>query len=59
MVPDVSIHAPARGATFTDEEIGNVPEVSIHAPARGATPGWSWIDPLKGFNPRARAGRDT
>ena len=34
----VSIHAPARGATFRRTEIFVRVEVSIHAPARGATP---------------------
>ena len=33
----VSIHAPARGATVTEGQFGNVIRVSIHAPARGAT----------------------
>mgnify|MGYP004565091383 FL=1 len=32
----VSIHAPARGATFSDSRV-SVEFVSIHAPARGAT----------------------
>jgi len=34
---DVSIHAPARGATIYTEEVEAAIEVSIHAPARGAT----------------------
>jgi len=33
----VSIHAPARGATFVVCVIALKPCVSIHAPARGAT----------------------
>ena len=33
----VSIHAPARGATYMVLPAAEVPEVSIHAPARGAT----------------------
>jgi len=33
----VSIHAPARGATFCKREFGKDKVVSIHAPARGAT----------------------
>ena len=56
----VSIHAPARGATsggFTSNAM--MVQVSIHAPARGAT----FLRPLcetfwNCFNPRARAGRD-
>jgi hypothetical protein len=54
----VSIHAPARGATFLDGVIGWEAGVSIHAPAR-ARPGFEARKlPLLGFNPRARAGRD-
>ena len=34
---EVSIHAPARGATFCDSVIDTLRYVSIHAPARGAT----------------------
>ncbi len=56
---EVSIHAPARGATLFGDGGGLAELVSIHAPARGATrrrrprkPSW-----LR-FNPRAREGRD-
>ncbi len=35
----VSIHAPARGATFAAMDPEHLKIVSIHAPARGATPG--------------------
>ncbi len=35
---DVSIHAPARGATFACRQSRDRDAVSIHAPARGATP---------------------
>ena len=56
---DVSIHAPARGATPQSWPVQHSQRVSIHAPARGATYG---IDPddeeIIRFNPRARAGRD-
>ena len=34
----VSIHAPARGATYLQRETIDKADVSIHAPARGATP---------------------
>ena len=34
---DVSIHAPARGATRNPDLSGQTLNVSIHAPARGAT----------------------
>jgi len=56
---DVSIHAPAWGATRA--RFGSVPEnfVSIHAPAWGATLLSSTDnDSAKCFNPRARVGRD-
>mgnify|MGYP005759827013 CR=1 FL=1 len=33
----ISIHAPARGATESDEVDGTLISISIHAPARGAT----------------------
>ena len=37
----VSIHAPARGATGFQFPLQDVSDVSIHAPARGATC-WGW-----------------
>ncbi len=55
----VSIHAPARGATWNSIRGQDVSKVSIHAPARGAT-----VDPLAktlmsiSFNPRTREGCD-
>ena len=56
----VSIHAPARGATvglFEKAFLESI--VSIHAPARGATTRRSSAArPCRGFNPRAREGRD-
>ncbi len=36
--PEVSIHAPARGATQDGQLFVTINPVSIHAPARGATP---------------------
>ncbi len=33
----ISIHAPARGATWTTEQLTDLRYISIHAPARGAT----------------------
>jgi len=42
---DVSIHAPARGATVLAERIKRLNEVSIHAPARGAT----WLSKPLGY----------
>ena len=55
----VSIHAPARGATFAHGFVSLCRIVSIHAPARGATrPDVSPVTEGSGFNPRAREGRD-
>ena len=34
---DISIHAPARGATASEYNGSSTWEISIHAPARGAT----------------------
>ena len=33
----ISIHAPARGATRTENGFQDALDISIHAPARGAT----------------------
>ena len=56
---DVSIHAPARGATIGHKACHLTDGVSIHAPARGATSRrkreWSR---LSCFNPRTRTGCD-
>ncbi len=56
---DVSIHAPARGATQRSILPERIVEVSIHAPARGATEavpkGWALG---KRFNPRPCARGD-
>ena len=55
----VSIHAPARGATFGITRIVFESWVSIHAPARGATrhlPNSSL--PQESFNSRSREGSD-
>ena len=35
---DISIHAPARGATSDNRKHYSTDSISIHAPARGATP---------------------
>ncbi len=56
---DISIHAPARGATESRVTKNNIIVISIHAPARGATmtsPGSRW--PIGYFNPRSREGSD-
>ncbi len=55
----VSIHAPLRGATHRRCRQRQKDAVSIHAPLRGATNLIAWHNPnLRGFNPRAPAGRD-
>ena len=55
----VSIHAPARGATTVQQVPFGAQDVSIHAPARGATPRRRRSPRCcRGFNPRAREGRD-
>ncbi len=56
----VSIHAPTRGATYTDIDlVGKFIYVSIHAPTRGAT-GASTSDTsaTESFNPRTHTGCD-
>ena len=58
-VPFVSIHAPARGATWSRHQFGRVVVVSIHAPARGATHDTGYIFIIcSSFNPRTREGCD-
>ena len=55
----VSIHAPARGATWHPSPSPRTSGVSIHAPARGATCATTHQGVRPGcFNPRARTGRD-
>ena len=55
----VSIHAPARGATYTVINSMIIIEVSIHAPARGATrQRCSAPRMVISFNSRTRAGCD-
>ncbi len=50
---DVSIHAPARGATLYGPDNMPIDRVSIHAPARGATCHPAHHTPVtRGFNPR-------
>ncbi len=55
---NVSIHAPAGGATRLNHRINGGYCVSIHAPAGGATIIQALIKFCHGFNPRARGGRD-
>ena len=57
--PEVSIHAPARGATWICYKPRTGKTVSIHAPARGATTLLMlWIQRRTSFNPRPRTGGD-
>ena len=56
----VSIHAPAKGATICRGREAAGKSVSIHAPAKGATtailpPARTWT----GFDPRPREGGDS
>ena len=56
---DVSIHAPAGGATQPTAPAISIVDVSIHAPAGGATlRGGLRGRSVYSFNPRARGGRD-
>ena len=45
-LPEISIHAPARGATMLAKMGLNETVISIHAPARGATSILSKIHPM-------------
>ena len=58
-VDQVSIHAPARGATQRSRHGDQYAPVSIHAPARGATY-LSWMASIRRicFNSRTREGCD-
>ena len=56
---DISIHAPARGATQHDINAAGYTEISIHAPARGATIFFAVLQTNSfNFNPRSRTGSD-
>ena len=56
----ISIHAPARGATGADGDFGPATKISIHAPARGATSfGSCYFKQYLDFNPRSREGSDS
>ena len=50
----ISIHAPTRGATNTDDACTDGLHISIHAPTRGATRllVW-WVSSSTYFNPRS------
>ena len=56
---DISIHAPAKGATAEGENASQGTDISIHAPAKGATRALlaQARFPVN-FNPRSREGSD-
>ena len=54
----VSIHAPARGATFAYSRRQRADDVSIHAPARGATSAAEGMLAEIGFQSTRPHGRD-
>ena len=56
---EISIHAPARGATMQAQKRAILQRISIHAPARGATRSLFRIAKAGSyFNPRSREGSD-
>ena len=56
---NISIHAPAKGATSMDDRLIRIETISIHAPAKGATAVPQFpIFHLHYFNPRSREGSD-
>ena len=56
---DISIHAPAWGATVSIDEKLHEFFISIHAPAWGATRSQGRVPPASyHFNPRSRVGSD-
>ncbi len=57
---DISIHAPAKGATTGNSLSGSFVVISIHAPAKGATLAALLIFSASlDFNPRSREGSDS
>ena len=57
---NISIHAPARGATLIGTIGKSLRLISIHAPARGATPLACYVRfSNRNFNPRSREGSDS
>ena len=56
---EISIHAPAKGATSMQLQLRTYKQISIHAPAKGATvPFFHRLVPDWDFNPRSREGSD-
>ena len=59
VLTDISIHAPAKGATISVPKSSYVHAISIHAPAKGATRAIDSPSMLNvNFNPRSREGSD-
>ena len=56
---NISIHAPAKGATSGSSRSCASKYISIHAPAKGATKRRKSINLDRYFNPRSREGSDT
>ena len=55
----ISIHAPAKGATWRESHARRSAGISIHAPAKGATfEHNAVVCPRPDFNPRSREGSD-
>ena len=55
----ISIHAPAKGATAVPVLVSASVAISIHAPAKGATQMLADMQSLnQNFNPRSREGSD-
>ena len=55
----ISIHAPAKGATWYKKPTLQIKVISIHAPAKGATLlGYAVCTLHHYFNPRSREGSD-
>ena len=58
-IPEISIHAPAKGATGVSPSHSRYMLISIHAPAKGATVTADKSDRREqNFNPRSREGSD-
>ena len=58
-VNQISIHAPAKGATCSSDNLFPSQSISIHAPAKGATIRILWnLFQGRYFNPRSREGSD-
>ena len=58
LLVDISIHAPAWGATVNAIVQKRLAKISIHAPAWGATRPQVRPTVLRDFNPRSRMGSD-